>query len=66
MPGRRLLVFLGVFSLFSLALVAGSAALAGADVLRVRGHVTLGWAGFVPVTLYVLFSLGWILRHRGS
>lgn len=60
---RRLLVFLGVFALLSLALVAGSAALAGIDVLRVRGHVTVGWAGTVPVVLYVVLSLRWILRR---
>lgn len=62
---RGLLVFLGVFSLLALALIAGSAALAGLDVLKVRGHVTMGWVGTVPVVLYVALSLGWILRHRG-
>ena len=61
-----MIVFLGVFSLLALALVAGSAALAGTDVLKVRGHVTVGWIGTVPVVAYVVLSLGWILRQRGS
>ena len=62
---RRLLLFLGVFSILLVALVAGSAAAVQADLLRVRGHVVLGVAAVGPLALYLILSLRYIARVKG-
>ena len=65
MSHRRLLVFLGVFSLLVFGLLVGSSLLVQADLLKTRGHVTVGIAGIPPIALYLVLSLRYILRVRG-
>lgn len=62
---RRLLLFLGVFSILLVALVAASAAAVQADLLRVRGHVVIGVASVGPLAAYLLLSLRYIVRVKG-
>ena len=65
MQSRRFLVFLGLFAILSLAIVVGSVGLVQVDVLRIRGHVTVGWVGLLPLVAYLLLSLRYILRTKG-
>jgi hypothetical protein len=62
---RRLLLFLGIFSILLVAMVAVSAAAVQADLLRVRGHVVLGVAAVGPLAAYLLLSLRYIVRVKG-
>jgi hypothetical protein len=65
LPNRRLLLFLGVFSLLLVALVGGSSLLVQTDVLRVRGHIVIGLASLVPLVLYLVLSLRYIAGVKG-
>ena len=64
-PNRRLLLFLGVFSLLLVVLVGGSSLLVQADVLRVRGHIVIGLASLGPLVLYLVLSLRYIAGVKG-
>ena len=66
MSSRRFLVFLGLFSILALALVVTTAGLAGANVLKVRGHVTLGWLALLPIAAYLVLSVRWIASQDGK
>ena len=66
MAKRRLTAFLGIFSGLAIVLMIGSALLVEQNLLRVRGHVTIGWAASVAFVLYLILSLPYIVRVQGS
>lgn len=62
---RRLLLFLGVFSLILVILIGTSSLLVQTNVLRVRGHVVLGLASLGPLVVYLVLSLRYIAAAKG-
>ena len=65
MRNRRTLLFLGVFSILIVALFVATSLLVQVNLLRVRGHVTIGIAGIGPLALYLVLSLRYIQRVKG-
>ena len=65
MTNRRMLLFLGVFSVILVGLFVATALLVQIDVFRVRGHVVIGLAGVGPLFAYLVLSLRYIQRVKG-
>jgi hypothetical protein len=63
---RRLVAFLGIFSGLAILLMIGSALLVEQNLLRVRGHVTIGWAAAAAFVLYLILSMPYIVRVQDS
>ena len=60
---RRFVIFLGLFSLLLLGLLAVSAMLVQKGVVRTTGHWALGWAAVLPMSAYVVLSLRELVRR---
>lgn len=63
---RRFIVFLGLFCLIVVVLLAGSAAMVQLGWMRSLGHRNVGWAAVPPLFLYLVLSLRFILRIRSG
>ena len=61
---RRVLLFLGVFSVLIVALSVATSLLVQTNVLRVQAHVTIGLAGLGPLVAYLVLSLRFIQRTK--
>ena len=60
----RGLVFLGIFSLLLVVMLAVTAVLVQMGVVKTLAHGNLGWAAMVPLVLYVVLSLRHILQAK--
>jgi hypothetical protein len=63
---RRFVLFLGLFSLFALALLAASGELVERGVMHVKGHTVLAWSTLFPMAAYTILSLRELLKRPGA
>ena len=63
---RRFIVFLGLFNLIAVAMLAGSAAMVQLGWMKTLAHRNVGWAAVIPLFAYLVLSLRLIVRLRGG
>ena len=63
---RRFVLFLGLFSLLALGLLAASGELVERGVLSGSGHTVLAWSVLAPMAAYIVLSVRELLKPRGS
>ena len=63
---RRFVLFLGLFSLLTLGLLAASGALVEAGALQVKGHSVLAWVALLPMAAYTVLSLRELMKQPVS